>query len=178
MYCPLEYDRLSFLVLNLIWLVDDLYPDILSWHWWTKAPGKPANPVNPKYFPIFHVMNVFLEGAYCKESISVLCQLNLTPLNPLSVHPSVRSSVRPAMSVLGPKGPSQPQELERSPSLDPWGCTLGAGPLGLYPWSWTLEVVPLGLYPWSWTLEVVPLGPDSWATLGDLWQCLTILGVP
>ena len=41
----------------------------------------------------------------------------LTPLNPLSVCPSVRLSVRPAKSLLGRKGPSPPQELERRP---PW----------------------------------------------------------
>ena len=44
---------------------------------------------------------------------------HLTPLNPLSVRPSVCSSVRLfvrlAKSLLGPKGPSPPQELERSP---------------------------------------------------------------
>ena len=40
----------------------------------------------------------------------IIC--NLTPLNPLSV----RSSVRPAKALLGPKGPSPLQELERSPS--------------------------------------------------------------
>ena len=36
---------------------------------------------------------------------------NLTPLNLLSV----RLSVRPAKSFVGPKGPSPPQELEKSP---------------------------------------------------------------
>ena len=44
------------------------------------------------------------------ELINVINKRNLTPLN----HPFVCPSVRPAKSLLGPKGPCPLQELERS----------------------------------------------------------------
>ena len=42
-------------------------------------------------------------------------QMNLSNSLESVVRPSVRLSFRPAKSLLGPKGPSPPLELERSP---------------------------------------------------------------
>ena len=49
------------------------------------------------------------------DSYKHLISNSLKPVVRPSVCSSVRLFVRPAKSLLGPKGPSPPQELERSP---------------------------------------------------------------
>ena len=86
------------------WVCHPQYPSTCCRNMWLKSPCLEQHEADNGW-----IAWIIYDKAVV--STKIFARINLTPFNPLSVHPLVR----PAKWPLSPKGSSPPQELGRSP---------------------------------------------------------------